>query len=69
MWCIVTHSDIAQMTSYSTLIETMHLSYRFRDIANYFVKSRQFSHTLPETGLLDVTPFEFYRDRINAKTF
>ena len=34
--------DRAHMTSYSTLIETMCLSYRFRDIASYLSKVANF---------------------------
>jgi len=39
------HHSIEHMTSYSTLIETVSLSwYRFRDIASYFLKSPILTH-------------------------
>jgi len=61
--------DRAHMTSYSTLIETMRLSYRFRDIADYLSKVDDFDpprlHSTPPYG---VTPVEFRGDLWQQKT-
>ena len=52
--------DRAHTTSYSTLIETVFIFYRFRDIAGYWSKVADFDpthlHLVPPQG---VTPVEF----------
>ena len=61
--------DRAHTTCYSPLIETMCLSYRFRDIAGYLSKVADFDppqlHLAPPKG---VTPVEFRGDLWCQKT-
>ena len=62
--------DRANMTSYSTLIETIRLSCTvFRDIADYLSKVADFDppnlHLVPSSG---VTPVEFRGDLWHHKT-
>jgi len=61
--------DRAHTTSYSTLIETMPILYRFRDIASYLLKVADFDpshlHLAPPWG---VTPVEFCGDLCRQKT-
>jgi len=56
-------------TSYSTLIETVSILYRFQVITNYLSKVANFNlphlHLAPRLGL---TPFEFRRDLWQQKT-
>jgi len=61
--------DRAHTTSYSTLIETMPILYRFRDIASYLSKVADFDpphlHLAPPQGVI---PVEFCGDLWHTKT-
>ena len=61
--------DRAHTTYYLTFMETMRLSYRFRDIARYLSKVADFDpphlHLVPPQG---VTPVEFRGDLWHQKT-
>jgi len=61
--------DRAHTTYYLTFMETMRLSYRFRDIARYLSKVADFDpphlHLVPPQG---VTPVEFRGDLWRQKT-
>jgi len=58
VWAVRGHSrswamppfNTAHMTSYSTLIETVSIFYRFRDIASYLSKVADFSKTKGKVG-------------------